>query len=358
MDQKSRHTEPCLEFDVVIVYDNQLTHSASDSNYREAAPFSIHDSYANCNATYKYFLNYCRRQGLRAAFTTVEDITGSGLFRSAWIYTTQWERVNQSIHTDFIFDKFWALAPQHKKKFSLLMSPPAKIELFNDFSIRIVFDDKLKTYQSFPEYTIPTVAINVLSPHTTHLAQTALQKLIKKHPYSQDFTTDLVIKDRFGSGGNNIYKISSLDKLAKLKLSRSRVSFILQPFIDASGFKFDHYKGKTDLRIIIYNNTIIQSYMRIAKPREFRANANQGGQVVYIKINQIPSDVIAMVKNINKILPTANALYALDFIKSKSGHLYFIEGNNSPGLSWFNATDEIRAKELIRLIVQNIKTRL
>ena len=208
MNQKSRQTEPRLEFDVVIVYDNQLSYSASDQAYKEDAPFSIHDSYANCNATYKYFLNYCRRQGLRAAFTTVQDIIGPGLFRSAWIYTTKWERSLQLTHTNFVFDKFWALAPQHKKKFSLLMSPPAKIELFNDFSIRAIFDDKLKTYQHFPEYTIPTVAINVLSPHTAHLAQTALQKRIKKHLYNQDFLTDLVIKDRFGSGGNNIYKIS------------------------------------------------------------------------------------------------------------------------------------------------------
>jgi glutathione synthase/RimK-type ligase-like ATP-grasp enzyme len=100
---------------------------------------------------------------------------------------------------------------------------------------------------------------------------------------------------------------------------------------------------------------IIQSYLRIAKTDEFRANAQQGGKVMYLSNALIPQDVITMVDNINAQLPSTTAIYTLDFIKSDNGNLYFIEGNMSPGLNWFDEEDERRAKVLIRSIVENLK---
>ncbi|EKD76065.1 MAG: ribosomal protein S6 modification enzyme, partial [uncultured bacterium] len=129
----------------------------------------------------------------------------------------------------------------------------------------------------------------------------------------------------------------------------------LQPLIQASGFTIGEYTGNTDLRVILFSDKIIQSYLRIAKAGDFRANAQQGGKIMYLKLKQIPADVLKMTKGITKLLPVKTAFYALDFIKSNNGNLYFIEGNNRPGLNWYDNEDKKRAKQLIRLLVKDLQ---
>ena len=56
------------------------------------------------------------------------------------------------------------------------------------------------------------------------------------------------------------------------------LSYILQPFINyRNGFVFGKHHGLIDLRTILLNHKIIQAYIRIAKPGEFRCNEYQGG---------------------------------------------------------------------------------
>ena len=51
-----------------------------------------------------------------------------------------------------------------------------------------------------------------------------------------------------------------------------------------------------------------------------------------------------------------HSLYTLDFIQSNNGNLYFLEGNNNPGLDWNHGKkiNEIKSKELINLIINKL----
>ena len=50
-------------------------------------------------------------------------------------------------------------------------------------------------------------------------------------------------------------------------------------------------------------------------------------------------------------------MYALDFIKSNNGTIYFIEGNTKPGIDWNHnkKINELKSKELINIIVNELK---
>jgi len=116
-----------------------------------------------------------------------------------------------------------------------------------------------------------------------------------------------------------------------------------------------------DLRIILLNHKVIQAYIRIAKPGQFECNEHQGGSLVYIPLKIIPKDVLSMIDKIIKKLDTEldlkHSLYSLDFMRTSSGHLYFLEGNNNPGIDWNHEKkiNEIKSKELINLIVDELK---
>lgn len=346
--------KPLPVFDIMIVYDAALAFSAADNSYHGLAPFAIDGEHANCNIAYQYFIQYCKEQNLTAAFTTTNDVNAAGQFNSIWTYTDNWERHQDIANGKVIFDKFSNLFPRNRKAANFLSAILKPLKLFHNQAMRVLFDNKLETYLKFPNYTIPTVKIDVLTEENISQAKRALSVQCEHHPYRDDFQTNLVLKDQFGMGGTNIFKITNDNDFLHIPYN-PLTHFILQPFIKASGFNIAHCAGDTDLRVIICNNIIIQSYMRIAKAGEFRANAQQGGRVVYLNLSQIPPEVLLMVGEIKQHLPSKTALYALDFIKSDHGHLYFIEGNNSPGINWFDHEDETRAKQLIRIVVQNLK---
>jgi D-alanine-D-alanine ligase-like ATP-grasp enzyme len=61
-----------------------------------------------------------------------------------------------------------------------------------------------------------------------------------------------------------------------------------------------------------------------------------------------------------EILNKKCSLYTLDFIVSNSGNAYLLEGNTNPGLDWnVNLPEnEIEAKKLINLVVEELKNRV
>jgi len=110
---------------------------------------------------------------------------------------------------------------------------------------------------------------------------------------------------------------------------------------------------------LFQNNKLIQCYIRIAKPLEFRCNEHKGGRLVYITKNQIPSPVREIAKKIATKIDKPKSLYALDFVISNRGRVYFIEGNSGPGLDWdvTKKENEKMSKRLIRSIVEELLVR-
>lgn len=343
-----------LQFDVLIVYNSSAAYSADDESYRGRTPFSKNEDSSSCNASYAYFLQQCRRQGLRAAFTTTQDIIGPGTFRSVWVFDTTWKRIKEQAHSVFVFDKFSHLH-ENRKLYKLLTST-GEVQFFHSKKIRELFDNKLNTFSFLGKLAVPTVSIDLHSHKKITAAKNKLDQQSPAFHAIDDRDKKYIIKDQFGAGGTCVFSAKKNTTFLSIGKKNPEVQFILQPHIDTSGFKIGKYTGNVDLRLIMSDAVIEQCYIRIPAAGEFRANASLGGKVVYLQDADIPKDVVTMAKKITKRLPTKSGLYALDFIKSSAGRLYCIEGNSTPGLNWFNPVDELYAKKMIRLIIHKIHT--
>ena len=357
------------QYDLIIVYSESIANDAMDKTYEENSPFSSNGDYGGYNDSYRYFLLMCEKAGIKAAFATSKNIIGSGLFQSFWTYNNGWIRNQGNAYSQVLFNKFNPTTIEQENKLKLLTSSKS-IYLFNNKKIKDIFQNKLNTFKHFNEFAIPTVEIANPSKQEMVLAKIKLDKILNTHRCGVDFNEGYIIKDITGSSGFNIHKVqfdkSGFKEILKYyeldKKNKKRLSYILQPFIKCdTGLVFKKYCGTIDLRVMVLNTKIIQTYIRIAKKGKFECNLHQGGKVFYISKKIIPKEILGISEKIIKILDSKinikHSLYALDFMQSNNGNVYFIEGNDTPGIVWGykNKIDESKTKELINLIVNELK---
>lgn len=349
-------------FDVLIVYGGAVTTSASDPSTTNKTPFPMGSRIESYNVVYGYFLKICEKFHLKAAFTTSSDIVGPGRCHSYWSFKkSKWQKHNLLCSTNLIFDKFSPTSSSGKKIRKLLFSSTT-VKPFNDKVLFDLFFDKQKTYESLSAHAIPTISLVENNLASIDEACNALEKIMSTHTGIKDFSRDIVLKDRFGSGGQNVYKFQANQAKDMLSVmdKNANISFIIQPFVKFDkGFSHNNLPASTDIRLIYLGGKIVQSYIRVAKSKEFRCNEHQGGSLTYLSLREIPKALIRKANVIAKSLNKQHSLYSLDFIISNNGNIYFLEGNTGPGLDWNLALKDnaTKAKKLIRLIVQELVTR-
>lgn len=350
-------------FDVLIVYAQGMTTSASNLSKENNTPFPLTSRNESYNIVYSYFLEICHKLNVKAAFTTSADIIGPGSCSSFWTFKDKkWFKNNSSCFSNLIFDKFSPISNGIKSRRQLLFSS-AEVKPFNDPDLFSLFFDKQKTYDKLSQHSIPTISLgddNTLQDIDN--ACKTLTKLMNYHPDSKDFNSDIIMKDRFGAGGRRVYKFKAGESQNMLNIinKKANFSFIIQPFAKFDkGFSYHNCPASTDIRLVYLKGKIIQSYIRVAKSGEFRCNEHQGGLLTYLSLKEIPPALIIKSNLIAKILNKKCSLYALDFIISNNGNPYLLEGNTGPGLDWNMSIkkNEIKAKKLIRLIVKELSLR-
>ena len=352
------------QFDVLVVYTDGVATSASSKKISSQLPFSIASKRAHYNIAYAYFLDVCRKKKIKAAFTTSKDLISNGCFRSYWIYkNNNWKKVEKNCTAPLIFDRFSPINKKQKNR-RLSLFESNLIKPFNHPEIFSLFFDKQKTFDTLFEYAIPTVTVKNRSYKSINYAFGKLKKLVEMHPNKQDFSSDVVVKDRFGTGGNSIYKVSQnsrISKTSKVMSIDKTLSFIIQPFANFDkGYKFAGVASYADIRIIYIGAEIIQAYVRTSKENDFRCNEHQGGSLEYISIKQIPAKVRRLSDKISNLVSKHASCYALDFVISNNGNVYLMEGNSGPGIYWnpLIKGDEIYSKKLIREIVNALSDRV
>jgi len=348
----------------MVIYSAYNPNNATSKEDLGKFPFSSEGD-GIYNDSYAYFLLKCKEMGLTAAFATSEDIIGPGLFQNFWTYDTKWIKNQGKAYAEVFFDKFTPNTIEQESQLQLLTSSES-IYMFNNRKLTALFQNKLDTFNYFTEFAIPTVEIADPSEQEMLVAKTTLDKLLDKHRHGADFTEGYIIKDITGAGGFNIHKVA-FDTLGFKEIVKNHtlgekdkegLSYILQPFINCdNGFAFEEHNWPIDIRVIILWTKIIQTYIRIAEEGKFECNIHQGGRLFYISQETMPPEVLDMSKKIVEILDTKinlkHSLYALDFMQSNDGNVYFIEGNDTPGIIWEhkNTMDEAKSKELIDIII-------
>jgi hypothetical protein len=349
-------------FDVLVVYTNGIATSAANTLDSSTKPFSHASGRLNYNHAYAYFLETCRHLGLSAAFSTVDSIIEAGTCKSYWEYHSKsWHKKRRKCYSNQIFEKFSPINPDMINKRKLLFSSD-KVQPFNDHHLASLFFDKCKTYRKFAGFTIPTVAIKNANPNNIRQSLKTLRQLIKAQPYPNDFGQQIILKDRYGAGGINIYLVTEkyIDQIQRILDAQPRVSFIIQPLVKFErGYSYQGKTAATDIRLIYQYGKIIQTYVRIAKAGDFRCNEHQGGELIYVTLEDIPKQVIAAGEKIAAKL-CKRSLYALDFVVTDLGNVYLLEGNIGPGIDWNLALkkNEYMSKALIQAIVEEFVIRV
>lgn len=346
-----------VNFDLLIVYSHQTSLSASHSSIDVNTPFSSQTHNQSYNIVYSYFLQTCAKYKLSAAFTTSADIIGPGLCSHYWTYENKkWQKHAEKCTAHQIFDKFAPVNQDLLDRRALLFSAP-HLRPFNYPQLQSLFFDKDETYKALSSFTIPTTAINKNTLLSYQHSYRKLQKIMANHPHPEDFSSQIVLKDRYGAGGQHIYKFNanSHSSIASTLQKDSKIQFILQPFLKFDrGYLHQNEKTTVDIRIIFFNDKIVQSYIRIAQEGNFKCNEHQGGSLIYLPLSQIPTKVVDSAEKISQTINYRPALYALDFLISNQGNVYFLEGNTGPGLDWNldRRQNELESKKLIRLIIK------
>ncbi len=347
-------------FDVLVVYSGEIAKSASDHTYKGKHPFFL-DENVNYAQSYEYFLTLCKKNSLKTAFSTTEDIVAPGTCSSYWTYTQgQWHRVQKSVYAAQVFTKF---LPVNSRKVELrerLCSN--EVISFNKQEITQLFIDKYLTHIAFRQHSVPTILVDDRSQVGIRDAIKRLRNRVKTFHYGSDFSKEIVVKDRFGSGGNNVYKLSDnyVENLYELVGSSPDVVFVIQPFLlFDEGYVLENEKVTADIRLLVQNGKLFQTYIRVASLGDFRCNEHQGGTLIYTKLDQIPKAVMQLFEKVILKLPIKNSFFALDFALANSGHAYLLEGNSSPGLDWdvTSKKNELMTKQIIRRIVDELSLR-
>lgn len=345
------------QFDVLVVYNQNIAASASSNIKGNIMPFSLLSGKNQYNEAYSFFLEICKKNNLSAAFTTTADISKNGICKSYWEYSdSAWTKTIGKCYSKLVFDKFSPLKPFSLDAKSIFLSSTG-VHPFNDPVLHRLFDDKFHTYETLTNFTIPTVQLPDNSLKSIKIALKELKKLTSHHLNTNDFSASIIVKDRFGAGGTNIFKVDTnhAKKIHSITNSHNTKTFVLQPFMKFDkGYSYGNNTTATDVRIIYLRGKVIQAYIRMAKKDDFRCNEHQGGIVQYITEQEIPLSILLSGQQIIKKLNRKNALYTLDFIVSNAGNVYFLEGNINPGIYWGKdqIEDEKMTKRLIRIIVK------
>jgi glutathione synthase/RimK-type ligase-like ATP-grasp enzyme len=351
-----------IDLDVLVVYSADAALSASVNDSFSKHPFLIDSKQSNYNLSYAYFLQQCKDMGMTAGFAASSDIVGPGMCSHYWtIENSRWIKVDSRVRATQIFDKLSPSCDLRSAERLLLLSNKA-VTSFNDPDIFAIFFDKLATYRRLPEYAIPTVPLRSSRGVDISSAISRLTSLVKKHNLSDDFSEELILKDRFGSGGNHIHKIEGnfVPSIQKLMKRTHEIKYVLQPFLHFNrGYEYANTLSSIDIRLIFLNSDLLQIYIRIANSDSFLCNQHQGGQVEYISTKDVPSKVLRAAKRIVRKVNNSQSLYALDFVVSNNGNVFFLEGNAGPGINWdsSNFADQKKSKQLITHIVTELSRR-
>jgi glutathione synthase/RimK-type ligase-like ATP-grasp enzyme len=348
-----------IYFDVLVVYNEKNSHSASDPSDQIQTPFSKKFGNESYNVVYGHFLKVCKEMRLKVALTSSVDIIGPGLCRSFWSFKNKkWLKTNSLCSSNLIFDKFAPTNRGIKSRRKLLFSI-SSVKPFNSAGLFNLFFNKQATYEKLAKYSIPTVSLQENTTQSINEVCDKLKVLADNHPNFKDFGSDIVMKDQFGAGGENVYKFKQNQSAEILKtvLENKSVSFIVQPFVKFDkGFTYQNLPASTDIRLVFLAGEIVQSYIRIAKDGDFRCNEHLGGALTYLPITAIPQKIIKKAALIADLLNEKKSLYALDFVISNNGNVFLLEGNTMPGLDWNMSIkdNETKAKKLIKMVVEQL----
>ena len=233
----------------------------------------------------------------------------------------KWEKVhNQKADLCFYHGK-----TQDINREAVKVQEKLNIPIVNHMELEQVCDDKLLTYNIFPELVPKTYLIN------DHYELSRVLHYVR--------TNMVVLKPRFGSYGRGVM-ILPKDKLKNGILKDT----IVQEFVDSSNGILN-IKSVHDLRVIVIDGKIDHSYIRIPKQGSLISNATRGGKKIFISNSEIPGNIKKIVRNVDSHFQHyGSRVYSVDFAINENGKPKVIELNSKPNTLYYEGQEKTRER--------------
>lgn len=141
------------------------------------------------------------------------------------------------------------------------------IPVFNSPAAIATSDDKIKTYQLLAKAGIP-IPKTIFAPKTFGIPH-ALDDVYFSH-ISETFSFPLIVKEAFGSFGEQVYLIENEQQLRAKTVAMADRPFMFQELIETSFGK--------DLRLQVVGDQVVAA-MKRTSANDFRANVTSGGNM-------------------------------------------------------------------------------
>lgn len=212
------------------------------------------------------------------------------------------------------------------------------IPVYNSSEAIAICDDKRETHLALQKAAVPTPR-TILAPMTYDgVGFTSLEFLteVKKR---LDFP--IVVKEAFGSFGEQVYMIKNDEELLSLISCCQTTKLLFQEYI-----AFSHGR---DVRLQVVGNRVVAAMLR-QSDHDFRANISAGGRMK----SYLPSG-----EEINLALKAARAVGAdfagVDLLFDKNGFLVCEVNSNAHFKNLLDCTGINTAKEILRYIKETCK---
>lgn len=223
----------------------------------------------------------------------------------AWYWNGEEWVQKQDVTVQTVYDLF-----RHSQdKMKLKKEMQEQVTLVNKPEVADLCQDKLRTYSEFPEYV----------PETRKAEQENLKSVLEEHG-------EAVLKPRYGSSGEGIEKIHSVDELEEGE-DRLIQRFVSEPELSKFGLQKFH-----DLRIIIIDDQVLGGYLRLPEDDEFLSNVAQGASVKYLETEEMPDSIFPVIDEVSDYFERYSpVIYTVDFIFENDEPL-IMELNSQPGI--------------------------
>jgi len=257
-----------------------------------------------------------------------------GQLQKAWYWNGEEWEIREEVSIDAIYDKFKYTDKTRKVKKSISKD----LQLINRLELEKICMDKLKTYQKFSEYV----------PETRRATKENAEEMLQKNQ-------KIVMKPRYGYGGEGISKIENSEKAKNV----CKENYILQEFVKTKGLPKYDVEGYHDLRVVLINDEMRTSYLRIPDDG-FRSNVDQGGSLNYVELDEISEKVKQIVREVdNQLEDYKPRLYTIDFIFNDNLEPKIMELNSKPSVYCYRPYfSEEREKPNIKKLFNEINTAL
>lgn len=230
---------------------------------------------------------------------------GGNRFQGGWRFTGEgYERVDGEIEVDVIYNKGSELVTD------------ASSNVVNHPGLDAICRDKMRSYETFPEHFPKTILVKDLEQGRSALLEMR--------------TDSVVLKPADGWGGKKVW----IGPKAEAAEYFEPYPVMLQELIDTSGGIPGAAPGTHDFRLVMANDRVILTYVRMPADGKFVSNVSKGGSVLHVPAEVRPLGALRLAEAVDsRFREFGSRLYCIDCGKDRDGTWKIIELNDQPGLS-------------------------